>query len=255
MPAKSMRKIAKPEVSRRKRDRSGRGRMAPETVRRRLKPAVREQLIVDKAIEFFAHRGLEGSTLELAQHIGITQPLLYRYFPSKQALIQRAWDQAMSTEFERRLKNWSALLEDEGSAPRDRLYGFYLGYFEESLNYVRTRLYLLAGLSNVPDSGKYFKVVRRELFPRVVRVLRSAWATRARLRDPISPEELMAVNALHGSIFFLATSKWVHMPPLTFDVPTTIRLHVDLFLAGARQLYVSDPAISSSAPPRILSSA
>ena len=52
--------------------------------RRRLSPTVREQQIVDEAIQFFAEVGFGGRTRELAKRIGITQPLLYRYFPTKE---------------------------------------------------------------------------------------------------------------------------------------------------------------------------
>ncbi len=45
-------------------------------------PDVRERQIVDKAIEHFSTHGFSGSTRELARKIGVTQPLLYRYFSS-----------------------------------------------------------------------------------------------------------------------------------------------------------------------------
>ena len=52
--------------------------------RRRLKREDRERMIVERAIEFFAEVGFAGQTRELAQRIGVTQPLLYRYFPTKE---------------------------------------------------------------------------------------------------------------------------------------------------------------------------
>ncbi|KCV36277.1 TetR/AcrR family transcriptional regulator, partial [Bordetella bronchiseptica] len=58
---------------------------------RRLQPQEREQQIVEKAIEHFTKNGFEGSTRELAKQIGVTQPLLYRYFSSKEALIERVY--------------------------------------------------------------------------------------------------------------------------------------------------------------------
>ena len=60
--------------------------------RQRFAPAEREQLIIDGAIQFFADVGFAGQTRELAQRLGITQPLLYRYFPTKQDLIEKVYD-------------------------------------------------------------------------------------------------------------------------------------------------------------------
>ena len=55
--------------------------------RQRLSPPERERLIVDEAILFFAEVGLAGQTRELAQRLGVTQPLIYRYFPTKHDFI------------------------------------------------------------------------------------------------------------------------------------------------------------------------
>lgn len=58
---------------------------------RRMNPVEREQMIVRKAVKFFAEHGFDASTRELAKHIGVTQSLLYRYFPTKQALIEKVY--------------------------------------------------------------------------------------------------------------------------------------------------------------------
>ena len=47
---------------------------------RRLSPEDREQQILEGAVKFFAEKGFSGQTRELALQLGITQPLLYRYY-------------------------------------------------------------------------------------------------------------------------------------------------------------------------------
>ncbi|MDI7047032.1 TetR/AcrR family transcriptional regulator, partial [Escherichia coli] len=64
-----------------------------KVVTRRLAPEVRERQIVLKAVDHFATHGFSGSTRELARQLGVTQPLLYRYFPSKEALIDRVYEE------------------------------------------------------------------------------------------------------------------------------------------------------------------
>ena len=55
-------------------------------------PGEREAQIVAEAVRFFAETGFEGQTRELAARLGITQPLLYRYFPTKEALFLAVLD-------------------------------------------------------------------------------------------------------------------------------------------------------------------
>ncbi len=58
---------------------------------RRLAAADREQEILAGAIRYFAEVGFNGQTRQLAERLGITQPMLYRYFPTKQDLIERVF--------------------------------------------------------------------------------------------------------------------------------------------------------------------
>ena len=60
---------------------------------RRLTPEARERQIVEGAVAYFAEVGLDGHTRELARRLGITQPLLFRYFPTKAALIERIYEE------------------------------------------------------------------------------------------------------------------------------------------------------------------
>ena len=61
-------------------------------MRRRMAPDERERLILEEATRYFAEYGLGGGTLELARRLGITQPLLYKYFPTKNAMIEKVFD-------------------------------------------------------------------------------------------------------------------------------------------------------------------
>ena len=61
---------------------------AARVKQKRLSPEDRRQEFVRKATEFFSEEGFNGGTRELARRLGVTQPLLYRYFPSKEELIK-----------------------------------------------------------------------------------------------------------------------------------------------------------------------
>jgi AcrR family transcriptional regulator len=58
---------------------------------RRPSPHDRRREFVAKATEFFPEEGIGGGTPTLARRLGVTQPLLYRYFPSKDDLIREVY--------------------------------------------------------------------------------------------------------------------------------------------------------------------
>src|SRR3982751_202114 len=93
--------------------------------RRRLRPDERERLIVAEAVKFFAEVGFEGHTRDLARRLNITQPLLYRYFPSKDALIDRVYQEVYLTRWK---PSWEALIEDRTQPLEQRLIAYYRDY-------------------------------------------------------------------------------------------------------------------------------
>ncbi len=64
-------------------------RGAGRKTRLHLPAAERERRIVEAAAEFFALHGFEGQTRELAKTMGISHSAIFRYFPTKEALIER----------------------------------------------------------------------------------------------------------------------------------------------------------------------
>src|SRR3546814_20587653 len=77
--------------------------------RRRLAEGERAQRIVEEATRYFAEVGFRGTTRELARRLGVSQPLLYRYFPDKQALIDRVYATIVAGRWR---EEWPALLAD-----------------------------------------------------------------------------------------------------------------------------------------------
>ena len=54
---------------------------------------MRAKQILRGAIAFFAEHGFSGQTRALTSELGVSKGLLYRYFPSKEALIDRVYDE------------------------------------------------------------------------------------------------------------------------------------------------------------------
>src|SRR3981189_419352 len=93
-----MRKKASPKLTRAK--------------QKRLSPNDRRKEFVAKATEFFADEGFGGGTRDLARRLGVTQPLLYRYFPSKDDLIKEVYRTVYLDPLD---SGWEKLLTDRKS--------------------------------------------------------------------------------------------------------------------------------------------
>lgn len=200
--------------------------------KQRLSPADRERQIIEGAIEYFAEVGFSGQTRELSKRLGITQPLLYRYFPSKQALVERVY----STVFESRWNpKWPALLGDRSLPLRERLIEFYRQYSEKTYRPDWIRIYMYAGLSGTGLNKRYINLIQRELLTVYCRELRHYCGLH--LDQPVSPEEMEFVWSLHGGMFYYAVRESIYKINVKVDFMTKVGYAVDNFLAGAKTTY------------------
>jgi AcrR family transcriptional regulator len=213
--------------------------------RLRLAPADRERQIIEGAISYFSEVGFSGQTRELSSRLGITQPLLYRYFANKQALIERVYQ----TVFEGRWNPaWIALLQDRSVPLRDRLIEFYRQYSKATYRPDWIRIYMHAGLSNPALNRRYIQLVRRQLMPVYCRELRHYCG----LPDTdveVAEEEIEFVWNLHGGIFYRAMREHVYKTRIQADFMTHVAFAVDNFLAGAQTTY---PRLLSAFSPDAL---
>src|ERR1700757_2635507 len=92
---------------------------------KRLSRDERRKEFVAKATEFFAEEGFAGGTRDLARRLGVTQPLLYRYFPSKDDLIKEVYRTVYLEPLD---EGWEGLLTHRSRPLRDRLLEFYRSY-------------------------------------------------------------------------------------------------------------------------------
>ena len=93
--------------------------VAPRRARASRKSALerREEILV-AAVDFFAEHGFAGSTHVLAAGIGVRQALLYRYFESKDALVEAVFARVAGARWTHDLP---AILGDRSRPLDDRL--------------------------------------------------------------------------------------------------------------------------------------
>lgn len=200
--------------------------------RKRMSRDEREKMIIDGAVCFFAEHGFEGKTRELAAELGITQPLLYRYFPSKEALIERVYDAVYVQRWQPR---WETLLVNRDFPLHDRLVRFYQEYARAVYDYVWVRIFMFAGLKGVDINTRYLSIVKDKVLLPICSEVR-AHLDLPTLKDvPASEAELELVWNLHGTFFYRAIRTFVYNMPMADDVDGMIAQDVRTFLAAAPQ--------------------
>lgn len=199
-----------------------------EKTRRRLPRTERERLIVDEAIRFFAEVGFEGQTRALAQRLGVTQPLLYRYFPDKEALIERVYQEVFEGGWD---VAWEAVLTDRSRPLADRLHEVYRLYTLENFTYERVRLFMFAGLKDRAIASRYLGFLRDHLFIPLAREVRAMAGLN--VDTPLSEAEIEVASGLHGAVGYVGLRRWVYETAVEIDVPAAVNALIDAFVDGA----------------------
>ena len=127
----------------------------------RLAPDDRRRLILDRAVELFAEHGYDQlSMAAFARAAGISKPLLYHYFPSKQALFQAALEQGVEEHLAR-------VAPPPGGSPGEQLTSSldaYLGWIDEH----RGAYEKLMRSAGIPEVRELIDRVREETMRRIV---------------------------------------------------------------------------------------
>ncbi|WP_312893156.1 TetR/AcrR family transcriptional regulator [Ancylobacter sonchi] len=200
---------------------------APAPRRTRNKPEERHKEFVRKAVELFAEIGFEAGTRELAQRLGVTQPLLYRYFPSKDDLIAAVYQEIYVNRWK---PQWREGLLDESRPIRERIVAFYEDYAGTIFTPEWIRIYLFAGLRGVDINRRYAATVEEQILRPITLATRTSFGLGG--GEPPTPEEVELFWTLQGGIFYYGVREIVYRFPMPVDRATMIRNAVDTFLTG-----------------------
>lgn len=201
---------------------------------RRLSSDARRAEILEKAVSFFAEEGFESSTRRFASRIGITQPLLYRYFPSKEHLIAEVYDAVYLNRWQ---PGWGDLLRDRSVPVRDRLNAFYDAYTDVIYERAWLRIYLFSGLRGAEINQRYMRLVRERVLEPIVEELRAAAGLPAAAPRP---DEVEFAWVMHGGIFYYGVRDRVYESGVLLDKRPMIAAAVEAFLHGIAHLNAQD---------------
>jgi AcrR family transcriptional regulator len=204
---------------------------APEK-KPRLRAAERQQQILHGAIRYFSEKGFAGHTRELSQRLGITQPLLYRYFKSKQDLIDQVYLHVFMGRWQ---PQWIALLRDRSLPLQERLVRFYREYARATYQPEWIRIYMFAGLESSGLNRRYLQLIKKDLLAPCCQELRHHCGVPD--DTPISEQEIEFYWTLHDGLFYTAIRETIYQSPMEVPFDDKVRYAVENFLAGARTVY------------------
>jgi AcrR family transcriptional regulator len=206
---------------------------APETAGkkgfRRLPPADRRRQIIDAAVSYFAEVGFEGATRALAERLGVTQPLIYRYFPSKDELIRAVYDEVYASRWR---SEWLDLLERRETPLRERLIAFYERYTAVIFAPEWLRIYLFSGLRGLEINQRWITFVEDHVLARVCAEVRHELGLPSPDLLPITPAEIDLYWLFHGGIFYYGMRRHVYHVSPRIELKPFIELSIDSFLGG-----------------------
>lgn len=197
--------------------------------RKRLKGEDRVALIIKGASQLFAVEGFSISTRRLAGQLGVTQALLYRYFPSKAALIDGVFE-SLASQVKRRRP--TEILTNRTATIEDRLTRFYTGYVAD-MTRTSMRLFVRSSLDRARLPSRYSHVLTEMILKPIVGELRHEANVYGFAERPLMRGERELAMMLHGAVMFMGIRKHVYGMPMSADLGDLVALHVQTFLPGA----------------------
>src|SRR6202048_291535 len=199
---------------------------------KRLSPDDRRKEFVAKATEFFSEEGFGGGTRDLARRLGVTQPLLYRYFQNN-----NVWRREVYRPFylEPLDPGWEKLLTDRSRPIRDRLQEFYNADTKVICPPKWLRIYLYSGLRGLDINRWYVGVVRDKILTRIIRECRHEAGLPVQSKPTASELEMAWV--FHSGIFYYGVRKYIYESPVLEDKERMISDAVDAYLAGFERVF------------------
>jgi AcrR family transcriptional regulator len=199
-------------------------------------PEARKAELLAQAIAYFSEEGFDGGTRELARRIGITQPLIYRYFPSKDDLINEVYRAVYLSQWK---DGWTEGLRDRSRPLRDRLLAFYADYTATIFNRTWMRIFFFAGLKGLDINTRYIgRVVSHLLTP----ICREARAMAGADPDgPITQAEIELAWTMHGAVFYQGIREHIYGLPDSIDYAAASRVAVEMYLRAVPDIIARAP--------------
>lgn len=214
------------------------GKPAPK--RRRKSSEERARDIIVAAADHFSEVGFVGGTRDIAKRVGVTQPLLYRYFPDKDTLIEAVYKSVYLDSWN---PEWDQGLQDRSMPVRARFERFYADYIAANFTPRWLRISYFAGLRDSQFNQWYTHLVEELILKQLVREHRIelGFADDAY----VATDELEAAWQMHGGLLHFGWRRHVLELPTSENVPMVISDALDMYFCVAERVYARAAANNS----------
>lgn len=186
---------------------------------------------MEGAIKYFAEAGIEGQTRVLAERLGITQPLLYRYFPSKEDLLEQVYEDLYLKRWK---KEWETLIADRSLPIAERFRHFEKDYQRTILTPEWLRIFVSAGFHGFALPGRYLKRVKERIFVPALAEFRREYGHPSPEQLPLTEEEFELLYGIHGGLVYVGIRQYIYNAAVPKDQERIFDTQLDLFLAGLK---------------------
>lgn len=210
-------------------------------------------LIVEAAIAYFAEVGFEGQTRNLSTRLGVTNALLFRYFPTKEELVEQVYQHV----YLRRWANeWEDALKDRSVPLEARLRRFYKSYLSVIYSHDWIRIFFFAGLRGVNISERYLSRLNSRIVLPICAEVRHAYGLPSPEKVPIAAAESDAAWGLQGQILYIGIRRFIYNQNIA-DPERIVDAAVDVFLSGIGRVATAASvrrgrgALGDASPPSV----
>src|SRR6516165_11034522 len=213
----------------------------------RFSPAARREAILSEAIIFFAEHGFEAQTRELASRIGVSQALIYRYFPTKADLINRVYQRIYMSHWN---PFWEELLADRRIPLDKRLKDFYKSYLSTFDDYAWIRVSVYSGFRGNNLVSRYINLVTKRVIHVISVELRYECGLPILAATDIPKLDLELTWNFHSTIIYFLMRRYVFQKEPYDENEAVAEQMVDQILVGT--MAILQKRYRSSVPLRLL---
>lgn len=200
--------------------------------RRRLDPDARRDQILHAAIALLTKRGLSFNTRELAAGLGISHPLLFRYFQSKEDIVDAVFETVYLNRFSPQMRQ---AIEERTPDVVRKWTEFYRVYAPKIFDETWVRIYISSALQQETISRRYFKLV---VIPLITRMAEDTELyCLGAVQPPSSPVRAKSLELAwmtHSSLFYSGLRRWVYDLEVPDDIVGIMAMRVKSHFAGAK---------------------
>lgn len=193
----------------------------------------RARQILDAALELFAEHGSATTVQAIADRVGVTQPLIHRYFPTKATLFDAVKQELLRGHWS---SHWGDMLIDRCRPLSVRLNELYGNYLPTIYRRVWYRGFLHIAIQDGAFAQTYLTKVEGDLLATILQETRHHLKLPGKAEVPFQERELELVWGMHSTFVYIGMRKFIYNLPLPDDLGAVIRDQAAGYLLAAERV-------------------